>query len=315
MEKKRMWIVVGVLVVTLIAAITLVITGKVTKLAIISIDLNILIIGMILFFPFKNNEDAKMVGLSLLVVKFVVNVMIAMNTGLDAFTGLLVLIDIISAFTMIADEQMEFPVYTIYALMGSIVMTIVIVCFYNDAKFVFDFDMGNHNDENGIVAEIETTMYQQETTIVEETEILEESSAEGGTETSIGETTVVETGPVETTEVETFSEEETIQVETFSTEETTEKVTTEKKKNLYTVGEIEYSIDGDVIEITAPENYNITEYYNLYIIESGLKKTAQIKDHNVLSLKIEGKGDLIFLEGLFEGPDEKITPRFQIGVD
>ena len=145
MEKKRMWIVVGVLVVTLIAAITLVITGKVTKLAIISIDLNILIIGMILFFPFKNNEDAKMVGLSLLVVKFIINVMITMNTSLDAFTGLLLLIDIIIAFTMIADEQMEFPVYTIYALMGSIVMTIVIVCFYNDAKFVFDFDFPNLN--------------------------------------------------------------------------------------------------------------------------------------------------------------------------
>ena len=310
--EKKMRISLGVMlcVVALIAATTLVITGKVTKLAVISVDLNILMIGVLLFFLFKSINDAKIVGLALLVVKFVVNVTITMNTSLDAFTGLLLLIDIVTAFTMIADEQMEFPVYTIYGLLGSVVMTIVVACFYNDATFAFSSDMGNHNGENEIIAEIETTMHQQETTSVEETEILEDSSAEEETETSIEETTVVETSPVETTEVETFSTEET------TAEATTVAVqTTENKKKFYTVGEIEYSIDGDVIEITAPDDYNITEYYNLYIIESGLKKTTQIKDHNVLSLKIEGKGELIFLEGLFEGPDGKITPRFQIGVE
>ena len=141
----------------------------------------------------------------------------------------------------------------------------------------------------------------------EETQIETEIESESETETIIETEIQTESETVVETEVETLVREE---------ETSIEKSTEELQYSL--VGDIKYSIIGDTLEIIAPKEYILSEYYDLYIVRVGVQiqnqKVEENSDCNIISFTFKEHGTIIFLEGMFTTVNGKSSERVEINI-
>lgn len=142
---------------------------------------------------------------------------------------------------------------------------------------------------------------------VEETQIETEIESESEIETIIETEIQTESETVVESEVETLVKEEETPIE-----ESIEEL------QYSSAGDIKYSIKGDTLEIIAPKEYILSEYYDLYIVKVGVQiqnqKVEENSDYNIISFTFKEHGTIIFLEGMFTTVDGKSSEREEINI-